>query len=357
MRCVERVWPVGLPSVFPMTEGFVGTDITDGGSDVFDHGNELRVRFQGRWSAPLQYSQVCDGALMTPVGLGDAKYVTCKLTSPLLEASFGAVFVAAVESRAQGIDGFMVDGNLGADGKGMQHANNGTDGTELRGPGGLVGYYKQTHDAGTPPDPSVNHLIFAAGDAGLGAQVRIGSTTDSDLHDVRFKSGLGLVYYVMWAGKHGHAYDVRSMQYVLEAVGASCLGKGPVPSPITPGGVPGGAPADAGSVFGTVLLVLCVLGGAAYFGYGWYRGWEYPRTKALATAAQMRVKGFAARSRTGPTPTPSFDSAGPLSSSTHSIGRGMSQAPLTLNDSATSYIASPEGATPYTPPPTSSGTM
>ena len=90
-RCVDDAWPANLPSLYSFTSGTMGYTIKDGGDDMFDTGNELRIRVNGQWSSPLYYTQVCDGASANAVfyedkwshrhdsAAFDAQYLTCKL--------------------------------------------------------------------------------------------------------------------------------------------------------------------------------------------------------------------------------------------------------------------------------------
>ena len=235
-RCIDhtssgdQVWPANLPALYIFEGGVIGYYIEDGGRDAFDIGNELRIRVNGKWSSPLYYNQICDGSHSHPVGnsiasLGDAQYITCKL--PLSSLSyyspgFGAAFILIGSSKAGMIDGFMTLGNLGADKGGAQKFNDGN--SPLRGPHGIFGYYKKTYgadDAGVDlSDPSINHLIFGKGlDK---AEVTIGSSTDSDLHELHFKNGVTQFYYILFMGKEGYSYSEAAFQEVLNALANSC---------------------------------------------------------------------------------------------------------------------------------------
>ena len=57
LGCVEDVWPANLPSLYRFSSGTIGYTIGDGGRDMFDNGNELRIRMHGEWSSPLYYTQ------------------------------------------------------------------------------------------------------------------------------------------------------------------------------------------------------------------------------------------------------------------------------------------------------------
>ena len=86
--------------------------IQDGGSDMYDGGNELRLQVNGVWSEPLKYTQVCNNGYGEAVGQGDAEYNTCMLPNG------SPIFIAAFSSPSGSITGFRVNGNLGADGGG-----------------------------------------------------------------------------------------------------------------------------------------------------------------------------------------------------------------------------------------------
>jgi len=196
--------------------------------------------------------------------LGDAQYITCKL--PLSSLSyyspgFGAAFILIGSSKAGMIDGFMTLGNLGADKKGAQKFNDGD--SPLRGPHGTIGYWKKTYgadDAGVDlADPSINHLIFGKGlDK---ADVTIGSSTDSDLHELHFKNGVTQFYYILFLGKEGYSYSEKAFEETLNALASSC-------NLDEARSLPGGAdepPGMSGWVIAAIVisvwLLLCFLAG------------------------------------------------------------------------------------------------
>ena len=329
-RCVDNAWPANLPALYNFQEGTRSYYIRDGGRDMFDVGNEILLRVNGRWSSPLFYNQVCDGSRAHPVGnaqlqLGDAQYVTCKLPlspSDYDNAGFGAAFVFIATSKSGSIDGFMTNGNLGADEKGTQRFNDG--GSALHGPKGTIGYYKQTFGANSPgvslSDPSVNHLVFGKGLDG--AVVKVGSTTDSDLHELHFKHGVSQLYFILWAGKEGYEYPTESFQQVLERLGTSCFLAG---DEYAPSFAPTGSGGGGGG--GGTLVVLLLLGliccGAAYY-YAKKNGVRFENI--LDKVPGMRARTSPSGSSTIATP--------PMSTT----------APLAVNDSAGFQTA-------YTPPP------
>eukprot|EP00966_Prymnesium_polylepis_P093328 2160208-Prymnesium_polylepis.1 len=241
-------------------------------------------------SSPLRYTQVCDGSSSVPVGVADAQYVTCKLTTRVstrgtgldLVPGYGAAFVLAVKSAGAKIDGFQVIGNLGADGGGeMQHG-------KLGGPDGTTAYFKQVFDAGH--DPSINHIVLFKG--GGGADEAVASNTDDGLHELRLHQGVQTLYYVMWAGKEGYKYQKDALEAVVDAVAVSCL------SAEAP-------PAGGGGAFGIVLFILFAVGLIALAIYDQRRGWPLATSSAerlsdLSKGVKQRVSSSSAgRTSTG----------------------------------------------------------
>ena len=238
-RCVDRVWPANLPALYNFAGGVLGYSIADGGRGAYDNGNELRIRVNGQWSSPLYYNQVCDGSHWNPTVLddryasqGDVRYITCKL--PLSSLSYyypgyGAAFIFIASSKAGQIDGFMTLGNLGADKGGSQHFNTGVSSEGPLScqpasscPDGTIGYYKKTYHASTGgvAAPSINHLIFGRGLEN--AVVTVGSSTDSDLHELHFGSGVTQMYYILFLGKEGYEYPRAAFEELLKTVANSC---------------------------------------------------------------------------------------------------------------------------------------
>ena len=224
----------------------------------------------GLWTDYLEYTNVCDGAHPHRVDVADdTDYATCKFNveRPAVDGVpsvvSGMAWAASFISTNASIDGFMVQGNLGADGRGGSESNNVTTGP-LVGPRGTYGYYKQVY--GTS-DPSVNHLIIARGTPAL--DIEVGVTTNSDLHKVLWKGGqVDQMYYVLWAGRQGYKYPVQSVQALLDAVGSSCFDEGSpfdVPDYSKHGG--GGGldvkpeliGAIVGSCVGACVLVACLV--------------------------------------------------------------------------------------------------
>ena len=336
-RCIRDSWPANFPGLYSFGEGTLSYYIRDGGHDMYDHGNEIRVRVNGQWSGALDYAQNCDGSHPVPVGrgncdyggscLGDVTYITCTLSSS--DRAFGRAFVFIGYSPDRQIDGLSIMGNLGADEGGSQEANYGND--PLRASEGVVGYYKKTFGANDPgralADPSVNHIIFGKGIEG--ADVAIGSTTDSDLHELKFAAGTDLVYYVMFAGTEGYNYPRANFEDVVQRFASSCYGAA-LPPPSTGGGA-------VQTFFLLLLLVCCGIGAIGGLAFCVKSGKLGERLSDIS----VTIPGV--RSRTSPSTSTVNLGAPPLQTS---------RANLAANDSAAQ-----EYATAYTPPPTSSSNM
>ena len=105
LTCAETAvhGSVRLPYLYPFTGATEGTTtIKDGGSDMYDGGNELRVQVGGAWSEPLKYTSVCHKGEGESAGRGDVVYNTCMLPTG---APF---FIAAFSSESSSITGFRV---------------------------------------------------------------------------------------------------------------------------------------------------------------------------------------------------------------------------------------------------------
>ena len=197
-----------------------------------------------------------------------------------------AVFGCSVMSPGKMIDGISVLGNLGADEGGKQEANGCSvedcNGACLRTEECL----RLQEDVGADApgvslaDPSVNHLIFGQGIDN--AEVKIGSTTDSDLHELKFKEGVELVYYVMWAGNEGYEYPRSDFQETLDSLVESCF-------------VADYTPAGHGMGAGTIVLIIILVLAASCLG-----GCFVYRKKLDLDSVKGKMGKVGGRSRTSP---------------------------------------------------------
>ncbi|MEQ1747815.1 MAG: choice-of-anchor D domain-containing protein [Prosthecobacter sp.] len=167
-----------IPNLYSFTEGETGNSITDGGFDMYDTGNII----DNNLISALAYSNntVISSAAM---GVGGS-YFTLKQNG---------LFVFAGDMN--GLGGFTVRGNLGADGSGI------TNGAVLtRTVGGITykGFFKGVSGAF---DPSVNHLIIVEDKPGISHNYS--TDTDRDDHNVAGLSGSVRLYYLLFARQGG----------------------------------------------------------------------------------------------------------------------------------------------------------
>ncbi|MET0263824.1 MAG: hypothetical protein ABW223_13050, partial [Rariglobus sp.] len=181
-----------IPGRYAFTEGVTGTNISDGGNDMYDNGNYLATDL----GASLAYS---DGVILSSATLGSGgRYFTRK---------YDGLFVFAAD--LSGASYFEITGNLGADGSGS------TDTailTQTRGGVTYRGFVKRVYSAG---DPSVNHLVIVADN---GSVTHSASTdTNNDLHRISSLSGVTRIYHLLYAGGSGGYINNTSAQAVMGA--------------------------------------------------------------------------------------------------------------------------------------------
>lgn len=181
-----------IPNLYSFTEGVTGTNINDGGNDMYDGGNFLNTSL----GSALAYS---DDAVITNSFLGTGgTYFTRKQPGLF-------VFVADMN----GVSTFNISGNLGADGSG---AVSGT--TLTRSAGGLnyTGFFKGV--SGTT-DPSVNHLVIVETRPGISHS--FSSNSDNDDHSVTGMSGATRLYYLLFARADGRVVDATLAGAIMDA--------------------------------------------------------------------------------------------------------------------------------------------
>ena len=186
-----------IPNRYPFSEGVTGTNINDGGSDMYDGGNYLSTNL----GTNLAYS---DNVIAASTALGaGGQYFTRKLDGLW-------VFAADVA----GLGHFEITGNLGADGSGttdsavLSVVRNGTT---------YRGFVKRVYAAG---DPSVNHLIITADNGSVTHEAS--TDTNNDYHRVMGLTGVTRLYYLLYAGTGGayidNAATLNIMTSFLDAI-------------------------------------------------------------------------------------------------------------------------------------------
>ena len=181
-----------IPDRYLFTEGVTGTNIVDGGNDMYDSGNFLNTSL----GSALAYS---DNAVITSAKLGaGGTYFTRKQPG---------LFVFAADM--DGVSTFNISGNLGADGSGAVSAT-----TLTRSVGGVnyTGFFKGV--SGTT-DPSVNHLIIVETKPGISHTYS--SNSDNDDHSITGMSGAMRLYYLLFARADGRAVDTVVAGTIMDA--------------------------------------------------------------------------------------------------------------------------------------------
>lgn len=201
-----------LQKFWSFHSGTSGTSISDGGGDMYDGGNKLRIRAGGAWSSDLRYNQKCTGDWKA-TGKADVVYFSCKITSPV------TIWFAMFKSDSGAIDGFKVDGNLGADGGGSVMGSK----TDQWPNGALWGYYKQVYGTN---DPSVNHLVLVPSESWTNSYP---TNSDKDTQEVLAPSdgsGVDMLMYVMWGGRNsatgGVQYTSADFNNMMKSIGVDC---------------------------------------------------------------------------------------------------------------------------------------
>ena len=239
--CLNESWgAANLTGLHVLREGVIPANqryIWDGGEDMYDGGNRLFVSADGQsfdvgWqgSQGLPYTERC-GYALSPSGVADIMYVTCKL---------GTLFAAVAWSASNAIRGFHVGGRLGADGLGVVDGNleplvsSSAEGLTGSSPP-LLGYYKSVHSGcrhystSSSCAASVSHLIVTS-TVGNHAWASDGGDLDDDT--LLTPAGVSLIYFLAWGGPVA-GYNVSAFQAVLDALATTCPWP-PLPPPHPP---------------------------------------------------------------------------------------------------------------------------
>ena len=178
------------PFTFTLDNGITGTNISDGGSDMYDGGNYLNTNL----ASAIAYS----GGVVTPsAAFGTTgQYFTQKLNN---------MFVMAAD--LDNVTTFSITGNNGADGSGV------ADGFTYSVTVGCQSYdvfVKRVHSAF---DPSVNQIFIVP--SGSGATHTFSTNTDNTLHTLTGLNTATRLYYLLVAGSGGYAYTNAEIQAIV----------------------------------------------------------------------------------------------------------------------------------------------
>jgi len=169
-----------VPNRFNFSGGATGTNIADGGNDMYDGGNILNTNLAT--SIPYTNGVVTPSDALFGVG---SQYFTVK---------HPGLFALAASDIS--IDTFSITGNNGADGFGA--ADGDVLSTTVYGQQYTI-YLKRVHSAG---DPSINHIVIVPGD-GTGVSHAFPADTNNDLHTLSGLSSVDELYYVLVSRESG----------------------------------------------------------------------------------------------------------------------------------------------------------
>ena len=170
--------------------GVSGNSISDGGGDMYDGGNQLRLN-----GAILNYS---DG---TP-----ANYTNAASSATYFTRNYDGLFIFSAD--LDDVDEFAITGNLGADGYGFVSVE------EFAISSGGISYrafIKRVYGAG---DPSINHLILVPDDPAL-ARTHLNQTADEN-HRIAGLTNASQIHYLLFAKPSGAIYDTSVFQALAE---------------------------------------------------------------------------------------------------------------------------------------------
>lgn len=179
------------PFNFTLDGGVTGTNISDGGSDMYDGGNIINTNF----TASISYT---NGVITPSTAFGTGgQYFTAKN---------GALFVMAADIN--NVSTLSITGNNGADGSGV--ANGFTFNITV----GCMTYncfVKRVNGAG---DPSINQIFIVP--AGSAANHTFDTNTDNTLHSLNTLNAATRVYYLLVGGSAGYAYTNAEIQTIVQ---------------------------------------------------------------------------------------------------------------------------------------------
>lgn len=184
-----------IPSGFNMTDGITGTCVSDGGSDMYDCGNQLNTNL----TTLIPYT---GGTITANANFGaGASYFTRKINNLWL-----------MVADLNGINTFYTSGNNGADGSGN------VDGFTYTVTVGCQSYYvfvKRINNAG---DPSINHVYIVPDNGTLPAPTHTFATnSNDDEHRLNNLGNFERLYYLLLAGTGGIAYSNAQIQTTVTA--------------------------------------------------------------------------------------------------------------------------------------------
>lgn len=181
-----------IPNIHYFSGGENGNSITDGGGDMYDGGNYLSTNVTGN-NIPYTGSEIIETTLF-----GDnSSYFTTKTPG---------LFVMAADINS--LQEFRIEGNLGADGSGMNQGN------ELNYSYGGVNYKGFATRTSSTYDPTINHLIVLKDKPGL--EHSFLTTTFYENHIVSGLNNSNRIYYLLFSSQSTSPVSIETMLAVFE---------------------------------------------------------------------------------------------------------------------------------------------
>jgi hypothetical protein len=177
---------IPTPFAFAMdgTNGVNGTNISDGGIDMYDGGNFINTNL----ASTITYS---DNTVLTSASFGSGgQYFTRYIAG---SGGTGSLFFWAADIN--GLNTMSITGNNGADGQGTQDTH-----TFTVSANGVTytAFLKRVYNAF---DPSINQLFLIP--QPNSASQTIGVTTDDSQQNITGLTGVTRVFYMLYAGASG----------------------------------------------------------------------------------------------------------------------------------------------------------
>ncbi|BDS12824.1 T9SS type A sorting domain-containing protein [Aureispira anguillae] len=216
-----------IPNGFNMTDGITGTCVSDGGSDMYDCGNQLNTNL----ATLIPYT---GGSISTHAGFGGGSYFTHKANN---------LWITVADLN--GVSSFFTTGNNGADGSGT--ANGFTYTVTV----GCMDYYVFVKRINGASDPSINHIYIIPDNGTSPAPTHTFATnTNDDLHTLSNLDNFDRLYYLLLAGAGGYAYTNAEIQAAVVdfLTQANPTGGGTAQAPVTQiAGLPSGSTFPVGT--------------------------------------------------------------------------------------------------------------
>lgn len=183
--------PIPNPFNFALDGGTTGTNITDGGSDMYDGGNTINTNL----GTSIPYT---NGVITASASFGaGGQYFTTNSAN---------LFVLGADLN--NVSSFSLTGNNGADGSGTA---DGFTYTVTVGCQSYDVYVKRVNGAG---DPSINQIIIVP--SGSGATQTFDANTDNTLHTLSGMNAATRLYYLLVGGASGYAYTNAEIQTIVQ---------------------------------------------------------------------------------------------------------------------------------------------